>query len=349
MKLIRPALTFAAEAWCSLAVVEPTPPACCSSCKTTSSWPGFSGINNIFSFGDSYTTTNFDFTGQQPTPDNPLGNPPYPGMTSALPAPNWIDFLTVKYNQSSLLTYNLAVGGATVDSDLVFPFFPTVLSLKEQVHQRFVPGYNQVNGSAPLTRSWHGNDTLFAFWIGINDVNGSYGRGPGVTGALNRQIMAVYRELLRFLFEEMGMRNFVLLNVPSIDRSPLMNARGSEEQRIQREDLADFNGLILKMARDFKKEVANEGNIWVYDSNTDFSRAMEDPKSFPQTSLLKNTTDSCDAYGPVGTPEQDTFYDVCGVPVNEYFWLNALHPTYPIHEAVAAQIAKLLEGSPNVC
>lgn len=50
-----------------------------------------------------------------------------------------------------------------------------------------------------------------------------------------------------------------------------------------------------------------------------------------------------------GTPEKDTFYDVCGVPVNEYFWLNALHPTYPIHEAVAAQIAKLLEDSPNVC
>lgn len=301
MKLLRPALAFAAEAWCSHTILEPAPPPCCSFCTTSSSWPGFSGIKNVFSFGDSYTSTGFDYTGQQPTEDNPLGNPPYPGDTSAWPAANWIDFLTVKYNQSSLLTYNLAVGGATVDSDLVVPFFPTVLSLKEQVYQRFVPGYSQVDGTAPLTRPWHGNDTLFAFWIGINDINGSYGRGPGATGALNRQIMAVYSELLRFLFVEMGMRNFVLLNVPSIDRSPLMSARGREEQDLEKADLADFNGLILKMVRDFKKnvDVGGEGNVWVYDSYADFSRVMDDPAIFPQTSLLKNTTDCCDAYGPM--------------------------------------------------
>lgn len=255
----------------------------------------------MFSFGDSYTTTEFDYTGQQPSTDNPLGNPPYPGLTSARPAPNWIDFLTVKYNQSSLLTYNLAVGGATVDSELVFPFLPTVTSLKGQVYERFAPGYNHKDGTAPLARPWHGNDTLFAFWIGINDVNNSYGSGSGVTRALNRQIMAVYSELLRFLFVEMGMRNFVLLNVPSIDRSPLMNMRGSEQQNLQKADLADFNGLILKMAQDFKKvvDVGGESNVWVYDSNADFSKAMDDPGSFPQTSLLKNTTDYCDAYGPM--------------------------------------------------
>lgn len=301
MKLLRPALTFAAEAWCSLAILDPAPPPCCSSCKAASAWPGFSGIKNVFSFGDSYTTTEFDYTGEQPTPDNPLGNPPYPGLTSSRPAPNWIDFLTAKYNHSALLTYNLAVGGATVDSSLVFPFLPIVPSLKEQVYQRFVPAYNQLNGTASLTQPWNGNDTLFAFWIGINDVNNSYGRGSSVTGALNRQIMAVYSELLRFLFADMGMRNFVLLNVPSIDRSPLMSSRGREQQILQKADLADFNGLILKMAHDFKKDVdvGGESNVWIYDSNLDFSRAMDDPESFPQTSLLKNTTDCCDAYGPM--------------------------------------------------
>lgn len=50
-----------------------------------------------------------------------------------------------------------------------------------------------------------------------------------------------------------------------------------------------------------------------------------------------------------GTPESDTFIEGCGIPVDQYFWLNALHPTGPIHEVVADQIAQLLEAGPNIC
>lgn len=50
-----------------------------------------------------------------------------------------------------------------------------------------------------------------------------------------------------------------------------------------------------------------------------------------------------------GTPESDTFYEGCGVPVDQYFWLNSLHPTGPIHEVVAEQVAKLLGAGPNIC
>lgn len=54
-------------------------------------------------------------------------------------------------------------------------------------------------------------------------------------------------------------------------------------------------------------------------------------------------------YASSGTPEKDTFLEECGVPVNQYFWLNNIHPTYPVHEAVAAQIAQLLGAGPNMC
>lgn len=37
------------------------------------------------------------------------------------------------------------------------------------------------------------------------------------------------------------------------------------------------------------------------------------------------------------------------MPVNQYFWLNTLHPTYPVHDVVAEQVAKALEAGPNVC
>lgn len=37
------------------------------------------------------------------------------------------------------------------------------------------------------------------------------------------------------------------------------------------------------------------------------------------------------------------------MPVNQYFWLNTLHPTYPVHDVVAELVAKALEAGPNVC
>lgn len=144
-----------------------------SACAATTEWSGFSGLKYAFVFGDSYTQTGFNFTQEPyPQPGNPLGNPPYPGYTSAN-GPNWIDVLTVKYNQSVLLTYNLAYGGATVDSDLVKPYEDTVLSVKQQVQDEFVPGYTGDSPSAAGAPKWAGEDTLFAVWIGINDVGNS--------------------------------------------------------------------------------------------------------------------------------------------------------------------------------
>lgn len=50
-----------------------------------------------------------------------------------------------------------------------------------------------------------------------------------------------------------------------------------------------------------------------------------------------------------GTPNDNTLTPSCGVAVNEYFWLNNLHPTYPIHAVVAQQVADALVAGPSVC
>jgi hypothetical protein len=88
-----------------------------------------------------------------------------------------VDYLTTKYNASKVLTFNVADGGATVDADIVKPYAPTVASLKDQVHKRFLPVYGKKPPSAP----WSSGDSLFSFWIGINDVanliwEGNYNR-----------------------------------------------------------------------------------------------------------------------------------------------------------------------------
>lgn len=94
----------------------------------------------------------------QPSVTDPLGNPTYPGYTSSN-GPNWVDYLTVQFNKTLLETLNLAYGGATVDSALVAPYLPTVLSVKEQIKQEFLPVYgNQQNSKF----AWDPEHTLFS-------------------------------------------------------------------------------------------------------------------------------------------------------------------------------------------
>ncbi|KAF3761392.1 family 16 carbohydrate esterase [Cryphonectria parasitica EP155] len=340
---------MAAGAWCSSAGhTAPAPTTITpSSCIASQWWHGFSGIKYVFSFGDSYTTTEFKHKQlPYPSPSHPLGNPPYPGRTSAN-GPNWIDYFTVRYNHSTLQTYNLAYGGATVDSSIVPPYLPSVLSLKGQVLDEFVPGYAE--RQAPGAPAWAAEETLFAVWMGINDVNGAFAKGPAGpdgTDAINQRVFKEYAELVRTLYGR-GARNFVFLNVPAIERSPLTRDQGEEAVRLEGADLAQFNSLIGDMARGLRAE-HQDANVWVYDSYADFATVMDNPGAFPQTSGYKNTEDFCDAYQN-GTPDPDYFDPACGIRANEYLWSNSLHPTDPVHELVAARVAELLVAGPNIC
>ena len=73
------------------------------------------------------------------------------------------------YNKSLILTWNYADGGATIDSSLVPPENSFVRSLKEQVSQ-FLSGA----ATRPVDATWGSENSLFSFWIGINDINISY-------------------------------------------------------------------------------------------------------------------------------------------------------------------------------
>ncbi|KAL3455644.1 hypothetical protein BJX64DRAFT_294823, partial [Aspergillus heterothallicus] len=111
----------------------------------------------LISFGDSYTSTSFNITSTKPSASNPLGNPPWPGWTSAGGA-NWISDLVATYNNSLLLSYNLAYGGATVDASLVAPYTPEVYSLVDQVAE-FT---EYLAAPPPAYANWNANNALFA-------------------------------------------------------------------------------------------------------------------------------------------------------------------------------------------
>ncbi|KAE9390775.1 hypothetical protein BT96DRAFT_967712 [Gymnopus androsaceus JB14] len=227
--------------------------------------------NFWFSFGDSYTQTGFLPNETLPTPGNPFGNPPYPGFT-ATGGPNWLDFDTTVNNNSLILTYNYAFGGATIDSNLVEPFEPTVLSVTDQVNQ-FLDGV----ASKPASTPWTSENSLFSIWIGINDLGNSYflsnNESAFDTVLLNAEFALVQK------LSDVGARNFLFLNVPPTDRSPLLLAESAEDQALLKANILDFNTQLVEFAQAFKRN--NTGvSTWIWDSNTAFNTILDDPTAF---------------------------------------------------------------------
>jgi len=283
-------------------------------------------------FGDSYSTTGFNDTLAQPSQANPLGNPAYPGYT-ATNGPNWVDFLTTTYNATFLETVNLAYGGATVDSALVQPYLPTVLSLKDQIYKEYIPEYS----THPSYFNWNKKSTLFASFFGINDIGNTYGNAD--PSAVLSQDIAEYASLMDVLYQS-GARNFLFLNVPPVNRSPLTAAQGATSQTLEAKYIATYNANITAMAANLSSTY-HDATTFVFNTNQIFNQVLDNPCSHPETCPYKNTTDYCTDYEN-GTPSWYTFDADCGVPVDEYFWLNSLHPTFRMMNATARAIAKQL-------
>jgi hypothetical protein len=74
---------------------------------------------------------------------------------------NWIGYLTTVDNASLVLSYNLAIGGATIDNTILNSGYPDMTS---QV-VTFQSNYSTKPASAP----WSSFDSVFGFWIGINE------------------------------------------------------------------------------------------------------------------------------------------------------------------------------------
>ena len=288
--------------------------------------------------GDSYTTTGFNVTMAQPSPDMPFGNPAYPGYTSSN-GPNYIDYMTTTYNESLIETYNLAYGGATVDSDLVAPYEPQVLSFQQQVNDEFIPYYvNETNAD------WTSANSLFVAFFGINDAGNSYYNSATPNATLNGEIFTVYSGLVEELYQS-GARNFLFLNVPPTNLAPLTTAYGTAVENQLAADIADFNTRISQAASTAASYA--DTTVFVFDTNGLFNQVLQNPASYPQTSIYKNTTGYCVDYEN-GTPAENTFDADCGIPVNEYFWLNTLHPTYPMHDVLGQKITEQLEAGTTV-
>lgn len=181
----------------------------------------------------------------------------------------------------------MAYGGATVDGALVAPYMPTVLSLKNQVQDLYLPTY----GSAPSFAPWKASDSLFAFFIGINDVGNSWWLN---NATLYDLIFAQYDGLLEQVYTTGG-RNFLFLAVPPVNLAPLTLANGPDAVAGEGAAIQDWNTRLRRMASEFKNRHADV-ETFVHNTHDLYAAVIEDPTNYPQTSGLKNTTTWCKAY-----------------------------------------------------
>ncbi|QKX53041.1 uncharacterized protein TRUGW13939_00112 [Talaromyces rugulosus] len=102
---------------------------------------------------------------EQPSASDPMGNPVL-GQGTTTGGVNWVGFLAEQYNKTLVLAYDLAVGGATIDNAIVSGF------MYDMVCQ--INTFNSVYKGSPPSAPWTSSDSVFAFWIGVNDAGGSY-------------------------------------------------------------------------------------------------------------------------------------------------------------------------------
>jgi phospholipase/lecithinase/hemolysin len=245
--------------------------------------------------------------------------------------------LTSRYNITNTKVFNLAYGGATIDSNLVTPYLPTVQSVVTQVGL-----FRKYLAKKPEGAKWKSSNSLFAFWIGINDVGNSWywvcplriAMRPKDSAFLqaNTTQAAFHETLMTRLFgqvEELyqsGARSFLFLTVPPTDRAPLLIQSGPDAVSGIKAALADYNAQLNASIAKFQKKHKDLDQVVVFDTVPVFNTLLDNADTFG----FVNVTGYSEAYQN-GTPNQTT--QVAGyAPVSSYFWLNSLHPIFTVHE-----------------
>jgi len=251
-------------------------------------WPGFSALQYMFIFGDSYSTVSWNpATAPNPTPAEPVGVQ-WPGVTSVGAfQPNWVGYMTNGFNSSNLLAYDYAISGNNVTGFMA------------QIQNEFVP----TAGQRPAVTPWTADNSVFVSWIGINDM----GENAPIDATIN-QIMQQQQNLYA-----LGARNFILINMPPWDRSPMGTSILGLSPKV-----LEWNAQLATTALAFSVQNTDASTL-VFSSWDTFTGILNDPAHY-------NISDPNAIGGGV--------------------WKDDLHPTSYIHFRIANDLAGYLASLP---
>ncbi|KAJ7723284.1 hypothetical protein DFH07DRAFT_971632 [Mycena maculata] len=253
------------------------------------SWTGFASLKFLVIFGASYADVGYEYSASPvPTHDEPLGVE-FPGATMYVEdgEPNWVGHLITNYAPSDhpLLVYDYAKGGSRV------------YNVKNQIEVMFQQHIAQKPHWAP----WTSADTLFITWVGINDCAWGAEHGDNLEKLFDAQETLCNH----------GARNFLFVNVPPIDRSPV---RGHAPSYIA------WN-VELKKAAPLFAERHPDATVMVYSAWDTFNVLLDDPEAH-------------------GFPPQDVRRREGSI------WFDHLHPTSKVHDFIARDMSAFLSAQP---
>ncbi|KAI5457448.1 hypothetical protein BGZ63DRAFT_394756 [Mariannaea sp. PMI_226] len=113
--------------------------------------------------GDSYTRTGWDPTKNWPSEDHPMGVDRSDITSSG--GLNWVGFLTLKMNTSSIWLYNFSQSGALTNKMLSAGTGAKAQDLTQQVDS-----FLSTVGKQPVLAPWNSDNSYAAIWTGANDL-----------------------------------------------------------------------------------------------------------------------------------------------------------------------------------
>ncbi|EPQ54447.1 hypothetical protein GLOTRDRAFT_139034 [Gloeophyllum trabeum ATCC 11539] len=286
-------------------------------------------IKYVYVFGDSYSyvqgtlgLANFSFIGDafnlSYTRSQLLSDELIYRYTASNGA-NWPEFLTGCFSglpsSCPRQLWDFAFAGADIDPNLLPPHHNFSVQLTTQVAQ-YVTYAADVLPHPP-------NETMTAWWIGINDT------GDTLNNATITDFNAFWEEEMSSYFRAVQQAHAVLssthvfFTVPPTDRSPSHLPVSSNSSQTLKQHILAYNIVLRQHAQSFAE--ANPGStILIFDAHQVFT----------------NILDNYSAYGFTNI----TGY--CQCDDDSYFWYNTGHPTERVHELLALALeAQLLESS----
>ncbi|KAI0063330.1 hypothetical protein BV25DRAFT_1915248 [Artomyces pyxidatus] len=260
-------------------------------------WSGYIGIKKLIIFGDTYSYIGYHARAPPPSSSHPLGVP-FPGTpVTESGRPNWVGHLITSYphGQSNMLVYDYAVRGDTVPG------------VAKQVTQQFLPTV----GRKPAWAAWSSWDSLFVTWIGTDDCRLMYTNERSELKPIVSYLFAAQEQLYAT-----GARNFMLIDVPPIQRSPIGPTDGSDGSvrfRMWNEELRAGMATFTAIHPDC--------TVLLFSAWDVFNRVLDNPVAY-------------------GFNAQDIRV------LGGSFWFDHIHPTSKFHDILACEIARFLTGLP---
>lgn len=167
------------------------------------------------------------------------------------------------------------------------------------------------------------------------DVGNSYQWTNISLHQLNDQILSEYFGLLEQLYNT-GARNFLLLTIPTMWRSPLIAIEnGGNAPAKSKADITDWNAQLQSKIADFEK-THKDVNMMLYDTIPLWNDMQDHGSKYG----FKETQTFCPNWDD---PAFETNPSSVGCdPIQTYFWFNDYHPTYHVHDILAQRLENFL-------